>query len=638
MLLAIRERVMGVVGWILLGILTIAFAFFGLNSYMQSSAVTHAALVNDVEITTRQQQRAYQNLRSRMQELMGDAYDPAMLDEAALKAAALQQLINEELLLQAAETEGFAASDQQVAARINSIDAFKTDGVFSKEKYSRVLNLQGMSPAGFEWQLQREIISDQLQAGVLQTAAATQDELQQAYMLQGQQRRFRYITLPVTNFHGQVEVGDDDIKQYYESHADEFMTPERVRVQYLQLDMDDILVDNPIDEQALEALYRDRAETYVTPEQRRVRHILIQLPQDADAAADEAALQKTRDAIKRIQGGEAFADVAKELSDDPGSAASGGDLGLFGRGIMTPAFEDVAFSLPPGELSEPVKSPFGYHVIEVLEIEPEVATPLEEVRDELVAVLQEEDRSNIFFERSEILASLTFEQPDTLQGAADALGLEIQESDWISADGGSGIGENSDIVETAFSEDVLLIGNNSTPVEISDTQIVVLRLLEHQDAARQPLDEIRDVVRDSLVDVKARQLAESRGAELLASMTEQGTSLEDTAATIKAEVQETGLIGRNADTQPAAVVARAFTLDNPGDGEAVYAGFAVPSGDYVILALDEVKQGDLTSLPEGARKQAWREFSRILGNAEMAALQQALRKQAEVIIPASSDE
>jgi peptidyl-prolyl cis-trans isomerase D len=629
---------MGVVGWILLGILTIAFAFFGLNSYMQSSAVNYAALVNDVEITTRQQQRAYQSLRSRMQELMGDAYDPAMLDEAALKSAALQQLINEELLLQAAEAEGFAASDQQVAARINTIDAFKTDGVFSKEKYSRVLNLQGMSPSGFEWQLQREIISDQLQSGILQTAAATQDELQQAYMLQGQQRRFRYITLPMTAFYDQVEVSDDDIKQYYESHAGEFMTPERVRVQYLQLDMDGIMVDNPVDEQALEALYRDRAETYVTPEQRRVRHILIQLPQDADTAAADAALQKARDVITRIQAGEAFEVVAKEVSDDPGSAANGGDLGLFGRGIMTPAFEEVAFSLPIGELGEPVKSPFGYHVIEVLEIQPEVATPLEEVRDELIAVLQEEDRSNIFFERSEILTSLTFEQPDSLQGAADALGLEIQESDWISADGGSGIAANDDVVETAFSEDVLLNGNNSTPIEISDSQIVVLRLLEHQDAAQQPLDEIREIVKQRLVDAKARQLAENRGAELLAAMTEQGTSLEDTAAAVQAEVQQTGLIGRNADTHPAPVVAKAFTLDSPGDGEPVYAGFPVPSGDYVILALDEVKQGDLAALPEGARKQAWREFSRILGNAEMAALQQSLRKQAEIVIPASSDE
>ncbi len=638
MLLAIRERVMGVVGWILLGILFIAFAFFGLNSYMQSSAVTYAALVNDVEITPRQQQRAYQNLRSRMQELMGDAYNPAMLDEATLKTAALQQLINDELLLQAAQSEGFAASDQQLAARINAIDAFKEDGVFSKEKYKRVLNLQGMSPAGFEWQLQRDIISDQLQSGILQTAAATRDDLQQAYMLQGQQRSFRYITIPVADFYAQVEVSDDDIKQYYDAHSDEFMTPERVRVQYLELDADSITVDNPVDEQALEALYNERSETYVEPEQRHARHILIQLPEDADAASTAAALQKAEDAIRRIKGGEAFDAVAREVSDDPGSAANGGDLGFFSRGLMTPAFEEVAFSLPVGQLSEPVKSPFGYHVIEVLEIKPETSTPLEDVRPELVKALQDEDRNNIFYERSEILTSLTFEQPDTLQGAADALGLEVRESDWISRDGGTGIAASEDIVEAAFSEDVLLNGNNSTPVEIGDEDVVVLRLLEHQDAARQPLDKISADVKQRLVDEKARLLAESKGAELLGSITEQGASLEDAAASLQKEVQQTGMVGRNAAEQPAPVVAKAFTLDAPVAGEPVYAGFALPQGDYVILALDEVKQGDLASLPEGARKQALREFSKIQGAAEMAAVQESLKMQAKIVVPPPSEE
>jgi len=629
---------MGVVGWVLLGILFIAFAFFGLNSYMQSSAVNYAAVVNDVEITPRQQQRAYQNLRSRMQELMGEAYNPAMLDEAALKKAALQQLINEELLLQAADSEGFAASDQQVAARINAIDAFKQDGAFSKEKYSRVLNLQGMSPSGFEWQLQRDIISNQLQSGILQTAAATRDDLQQAYMLQGQQRSFRYITLPVADFYAQVDVSGNDIQQYYDDHPDDFMTPERVRVQYLQLDTDSITIDNPVDEQALEALYNERSETYVEPERRHARHILIQLPQDADAASDAAARQKAEDAIRRIKGGEAFETVAREVSDDPGSAANGGDLGFFSRGIMTPAFEEVAFSLPVGQLSEPVKSTFGYHVIEVLEIQPETATPLDEVRDELVKALQAEDRSNIFYERSEILTSMTFEQPDTLQGAADALGLEIKESDWISRDGGPGIGANEDIVDTAFSEDVLLNGNNSTPVEIGDDEIVVLRLLEHQDAARQPLADVRDLVKQKLVDEKARQLAESRGAELLASLGEEGTTLEDIAASAQAEVQQASMVGRNVADYPATVVAKAFTLDAPVEGKPVYTGLALPDGDYVILALDKVNLGDLAALPEAARKQAWREFSKIQGAAEMAAAQETLKMQANIDIPPSTDE
>ena len=629
---------MGVVGWILLGILCIAFAFFGLNSYMQSSAMNYAAVVNDVEITPRQQQRAYQSLRSRMQELMGDNYNPAMLDEDALKKAALQQLISEELLLQAAESEGFAASDQQVAMRINSIDAFKQDGVFSKEKYSRVLNLQGMSPAGFEWQLQREVISSQLQSGIVQTAAATQDDLQQVYMLQGQQRSFRYLTIPVADFHAQVDVSDDEIASYYDAHADEFMTPERVRVQYLQLDMDSIAAESPVDEQALQALYNERSEHYVRPEQRHARHILIQLDPDADDAGAEAALQAAQDAIRRIKGGEAFEAVARELSDDPGSADSGGDLGFFSRGLMTPAFEEVAFSLSPGELSEPVKTPFGYHVIEVLEIQPETATPLEEVRAELVEALQAEERSDLFYDRSEILTSLTFEQPETLQAAADTLGLEIMESDWISREGGTGIGENQDIIETAFSEDVLLNGNNSEPVEISDEQIVVLRLLEHQDAARQPLDEIHEMVKQRLTDEKARQLAASKGTELLGSITEQGKTLEEIAAALQADVQQTGMVARNATGHPAPVVAKAFMLDAPDDDKPAYTGLALPGGDYVILALDEVKQGDLASLPEDARTRAWQEFSRIQGTAEMAAVQEALKSQAEIVIPPSSDE
>jgi peptidyl-prolyl cis-trans isomerase D len=233
---------------------------------------------------------------------------------------------------------------------------------------------------------------------------------------------------------------------------------------------------------------------------------------------------------------------------------------------------------------------------------------------------------------------MTFEQPDTLQAAATALGLEIKESDWISRDGGTGIAANEDVVEAAFSEDVLLNGNNSTPIETSGEEVVVLRLLEHQDAARQPLDEISDTVKQRLVDEKARQLATSKGAELLGSIRDQGTTLEDAATALHTTVQQTGMVRRNAADHPAPVVAKAFTLDAPVEGKPVYTGFELPQGDYVILALNEVKQGDLASLPEGARKQAWQEFSRIQGATEMAAVQETLKMQAKIIIPPPSDE
>jgi len=629
---------MGVVGWILLGLLFIAFAFFGLNSYLKTRTANYAALVNGVEITPRQQQLAYRTLRTRMQELMGDAYNPATLDEDALKSSALQKLIKDELLLQAADEAGFAASDQQVAASINSIDAFKQDGVFSKEKYTRILKLQGIPAGGFEWQLQRDIIIKQLQSGLLQTAIATPDEQRQAFMLKAQQRRIRYLTLPAKKFADQIEISSADIQNYYKTHADAFMTPERVKVQYLQLDAANIALDKPVDEAAVEALYKEHAETYVTPEQRHARHILIQLPPDADAAADAAALQKARDAIKRIEGGEDFAKVAKEVSDDPGSAPNGGDLGFFGRGVMTPSFEEAAFSLKPGELSEPVKSQFGYHVIEVMEIKPAVTTPLDEVRAKLEAELQADERSDLFYEKSETLSNLTFEQPDTLQGAADALGLEIQVSDWISRDGGSGIGADPKVVESAFSEDVLLNGNNSAPIETGDEQVIVLRVLEHEDTARQPLEAVRDTVKQRMIEDQSRKRAAEKGAAMAAALQSHETTLEEAAATVAVDVQNTGLVRRNDTAHPGAIVARAFSLDAPVDGKTVYDGFTTPDGDYAIIALDEVKQGDLMLLPEKARTQVGRELGSINGEVEMAAVLEALKMQAEIKIPAPSEE
>ena len=200
MLLAIRERVMGIVGWIILGILCIAFAFFGLNSYLDSDKAIYAASVNGVEISSRQENQAYQRLRKRMEEMMGSSFDPAMIDESQLRKTALRQIINEELLFQEAADGGFASSDQQLAAQINSINYFKTDGKFSKQRYERALANQGMSPAEFEGQLRRGIMSDQLRSGIVKTAAPTPGELELAYRLQGQQRRFSYLILPVSAF------------------------------------------------------------------------------------------------------------------------------------------------------------------------------------------------------------------------------------------------------------------------------------------------------------------------------------------------------------------------------------------------------------------------------------------------------
>jgi len=629
---------MGVVGWVILGFLVIAFAFFGLNSYLQTDATNYAAVVNGEEISLAQHQRAYERLRRNMEEQLGQAFDPALLNDGLLKANALQQLINQTLLLQAADAAGFSASNEQVAANISTIEAFRENGVFSKEKYEQVLGYQGIRPAEFEYSLKQDIIASQFTSGMSATAAAPEQSLGQAFLLEGQQRRFEYLILPLSTFSSNETVSDDEIAAYFEAHGDAFMTPERVQAQYLELDATTLDTGVEIDEQDLQALYDEQASKYVAPEERHARHILISLSPDADDETTTAAREKAESVVARLDGGEEFAALAKELSDDPGSAANGGDLGFFGRGIMAPEFESAVFELQPGELSKPVKSPFGFHVIELVEIRPEVATPLDEVRGELTAQLLNTERGDLFYEKSENLSNLAFEQPDSLQAAADELELEIMDTGWVSASEGTGIAVHDSVREALFSADVLDNGNNSAAIEIGPDHIVVVRVIEHQEASRKPLDSVREVIAQIITGEKARTLAEARGSELIAELQNSDATLASVAAAESLELHTAELLTRNASEPAAPVVAAAFAASEPESDQPVYYGTMSTSGEYIIIALQQVKAGDFSALPTVVQKQLWNNLNQVQGTAELEAVLRDLKAQASIVIPDQTDQ
>jgi peptidyl-prolyl cis-trans isomerase D len=486
--------------------------------------------------------------------------------------------------------------------------------------------------------LKQDIITSQFASGISATAAAPEQSLSQAFVLEGQQRRFRYLLLPLSTFSSSVIVSDEETATYYEAHADAFMTPEHVRAQYLELNVATLDPGIEVDEQAIQALYDEQASKYVIPEERHARHILIQLSPAAADEATTAALEKARSIVSRLDGGEEFAALAEELSDDPGSAANGGDLGFFGRGIMTPEFENAVYELQPGELSEPVKSPFGFHVIELVEIRPEEATPLAEVRDELADQLLSSERGDLFYEKSETLSNMAFEQPDSLQGAADELGLEIKDTGWVSAHDGTGVAEHNNVREALFSEDVLDNGNNSAAIEIGTDHVVVLRVVERKEAARQPLEDVREQISQLIKDEEARTLAETKGNKLIDDLQGGDTTLESIAETESLEVQATELITRNVSEPAAAVVAAAFAVRAPDTDQPVYEGVMSASGDYIIVALEEVKAGEFSSLPAMSQKQLWSNLNKVHGAAELAAVLSNLKKQASVTIPDQEDQ
>lgn len=632
MLLAIREKVMGVLGWIILGILFVAFAFFGLNSYMKSSATNYVASINDVEITPRQYQSAYGQVMANLQKALGANFDPATIDEKMVRDTTIQRLVNDELIVQAADDAGFSTSERQIAERIKNVEAFQKDGTFSKERYVQVLRYKGLAPRDFEWQLKRELMANQLKVGVALTAAGTEQGLREAFRLEGQQRRFDYLMIPADAVAGQVNVTDADIEAYYKSHTDAFKRNERVRVAYVELAASDLAAGGEVDEEQVRALYEEQREKFVTPEERHARHILVQAA--GESADDIAAARAKADAIvQRLDAGESFEAIARAESDDPASAASGGDLGFFGRGLMTPDFETAVFAMQPGERSKPVQTPFGFHIIELLEIRPEVATPLDEVRDSLVAQLQEKERGEQFYDRSETLSNLAFEQPDSLQGAAEALGLEIHESDWIERDSGSGIFADADLREAAFSDDVLVQGNNSPAIEIGDDHLVVLRMVEHQPAEQQPLEAVRERVVEAARRDSINTLLEEKGEALLARLRSGDATLEAAAQAESLQAVTGSLQNRNADKPSRELVNLAFGMPLPQGDAATYAGSLQSGGGYALIALREVQPGDYDALPEAARKAAWRSLSQIDGANDLDLVLKQLTGRASIHIP-----
>jgi len=632
MLQAMRERVMGVLGWIVIGLIIITFALFGLGSYLQDKSQVFVAKVNDVEISPRELQLAYQQQRARMEQMLGDAYNPALIDDQRLKQTALNGLIQRQLLLQAAQKDGMLVSDQLLAAKIHAEPAFQQDGSFSEERYQRLIRQQGRLPAEFEYQTRRMLQTEQLLSGLSQTAFVTRDEVDQAYRLQEQRRDFSYLTVSAESFRENVEISDEQIKEYYDQHSEKFVTPERVRLAYLRLTGDALSENIQVDEEDLVAHYEEKKESLLTQEQRQASHILIQ----HDAGADEETINKAKaeaeDLLTNIRNGSDFAELARQHSDDPGSATQGGDLGFFARGAMVPEFEKTVFSMEVDDVSEPVHTQFGFHIIKLTEVRGAEIPPLDEVREELIAGLKQRGVSDLFYEQFEQLSDVSYENPDSLDAAADALGLEVQTSDWLTATGGAGIGEYPKVVAIAFSEDVLEAGHNSEPIEVGDNDAIVVRVEQRQAAQATPLDTVREQIVEELRQKLAVEQAQARGEELLQQL-EQGVSMEDLdeqdyITSHKAE----GVTRKAADHNPE-VLQAVFRLSRPQEGASIDKGFKLNNGDYAVVVLTGVNDADPASMQEAARGQLERGLENMRRSVMVSTMTEDLRARAEIMIP-----
>ncbi|MGQ9830788.1 MAG: SurA N-terminal domain-containing protein [Thermochromatium sp.] len=592
MLQTIRERAQGWIAWAIVILISIPFALWGIQSYLGVGGEPIAATVNGIEIPARELDRRVQETRLQLRERLGAAYDPAVYDDQRLRAEVLETLIQEALLQDVVKRLGLRVSDQEVQMQILSDPAFVSEGRFDKGTYERLLRFQGLTPAMYEAQLRQQMSATQLIRAVSSSELVTRAELDAYRQLMGQKREISYLRLPLTNYRREEPIDEARIRAYYDSNRTRFQSPEQVKLDYLVLDADSLSSKIEVSEEDLRQLYASDQARFVQPERREVRHLLRQIDTGADEAKAQAVLDEIQAIRARIQAGESFEELAKALSQDPGSAAKGGSLGVIESGIMTPAFDQAAFALKVGEVSEPVRTPFGYHLIEVTKILPPETKPFEMVRDQLRAELIRQRAERLFYDLAERLATLSYESRDSLEPAAKELGLTIQHSDWIGREGGEGVLAHPKVLAAAFSPDVLVEGNNSELIEPERDrlQAIVLRVAEHREASVRPLDEVREQIVTAIRDEQARSMAKS-AAEALAEQLRDGSDWSAIGEGLHPE--SPGLVDRQNTTVPAGVLDVAFKLPVPAEGAASVGTAILDDGDAVVVRLTRVEDGQV---------------------------------------------
>jgi peptidyl-prolyl cis-trans isomerase D len=626
----IRDRAQSWIMWVFVVIIIIPFALWGINQYLGPDVNVVVAEVNDRELTLREFQEAYQRQRFRLQTLLGERFNVNQLDEGRLKQEVLNQMIDDELLFQAAVDHGLRIGDAQLAANIRSLDVFKVDGQFSQEQYESWLRRQGYVPGSFEYSFRRSLLSAQLHAGIADSAIVTTADLERALRLQEQKRSFGYLLVPAARFEKDATITDEAVAAYYESHRAEFVNPEQVSIAYVELSRAGIAESLTVSDEELENRYQAQKANYTTSEQRRASHILVSVPEGASAEEEEKAKQKAQELKRRLDAGESFEKLAREASDDSGSAAQGGDLGFFGRGMMDKPFEDAVFAMSEGEVSEPVRSSFGFHIIKVTGVQPAGVKPLAAVREQLRREVQLEKADHLFFEQAEQLANLVFEQPDTLDVAAESLGLTVKTTGLFSREGGAGVASDPKVVNAAFAEEVLVEGQNSELIELPGGRVIALRVAEHRPASQRPLDEVRQDITRRLRDQRARDLAAEHGEGILSRL-KAGAQPQAVAGEESLEWSKRELAGREDASVDRAVLNRVFQLGHPSPTQPVFGGVGLPSGDYAVISVTEVQDGD-PNAAEAARSALQTRLVRAQGDELYDAFVQALHEGAKIKI------
>ncbi|WP_213574378.1 SurA N-terminal domain-containing protein [Stutzerimonas kunmingensis] len=616
MLQNIRDNSQGWIAKTIIGIIVMLLALTGFEAIFNAASNNqNAAEVNGEEISRYDLDQAVNMQRRQLAQQLGQDFDASLLDDRLLRDSALGSLIDRMLLLQSAKNANFAFSSEALDQLILQTPEFQVDGAFSAARFDQVIQQMGYSRLQFRQLLEQEMLIGQLRAGISGTGFVTDQQVDNFARLEMQTRDFATLTLPAQQ--EAIEVGDEQIKEYYEANADRFRTPEQVIVEYVELKKESFFDQVEVSDEELQELYQKQIANLA--EQRRAAHILIET---GGELSDDEAKAKIDEIATRVKNGDDFAAVAKEASQDPGSANEGGDLGFSGPGVYDPAFEDALYALNEGEVSAPVKSEFGWHIIKLLGVQSPEVPAFESMKPELIRELKTQQVEQRFVETSKQLEDSAFEASDLAQPAQE-LGLMVQTTEAFGRDGGEGITANRQVIQAAFSDEVLVDGANSSVIELDPDTSITLRVKEHLKPAAIPLADVREDIVQQLQRSLAAEAARAKGEQLLADL-RKGQQPDD------AQWQAVEAATRSQEGVAPALLQAVFRMPRPEQQDKPsYSGVALSNGDYAVVRLNGVNEPEAAMTDE--EKLNYRRFlaSRV-GQQDFAAFRQKLQAEAEI--------
>lgn len=630
MLQNIRDRATGPIAWGIVGLITIPFAFWGIDSYVRGPSNPEVAEVGSVEISQGQLQRAYDQQYQRLQQMMGENFDPDSINNAQLRRGVLESLVREELLTQHVRKAGYRVSDVTVANSLRQQTAFLEDGSFSPERYRAVLARSGYTPAAYEARLRNALAVDQLEQGMSNSAFVTKAEVDAAARLEKQKRRIQYLVFDASRYAASAKISDVAVQDYYDAQPARFSTAERVKLEYIEVDKSKLSPAPKPDDAVLKVMYdAEKQSRFTTPEQRRARHILIL----AEEGQEDAAKEKITDLHQKLQAGADFESLAKNNSEDTGSRDSGGDLGWVGRGVMVPEFEDILFALPEGKVSDPVKTPFGWHLILVEEIREQKMQAFddENVQQVLVDIYKEKELAERFQQLTKRLDDLSFDNPDSLEPASDELDLDIRKTDWLDRESREGLGQHPQVIEAAFSPTVLNEKENSSLLKLSDERLLVLRVAEYEPARQRPLKEVREDIESQLRQQQGQAEALDLAEEALDKL-ESGESAGAVANALGVSLEVPGWVERDDSRLDARLLATVFSMPKPDKTTPSVATARLADGNHATVVIKSVMDGDVSKLSKEEREDIARRLAARVANVEFRIYEAAVRESMDVTI------